>query len=123
MPGTSAAVQSSRWGSRPKLPDRVGATMRTTASQAANILNGRRILSCMSDGGLLRGYLRRRERRDGLGGVVALGLVDRTDHIQRSLRAVLELIAQDALAAVERVLQADGFSGHATELLGGEKWL
>src|ERR1700722_3071987 len=101
MPGASAATQSSRCGKRPKLPARVGATMRETASHAANTLNGSRILSCMRDPGLF----------------------DRRNHIERGFRMVLEFIAQNALAAVERVFEAYGFSSHAAELLGCEEWL
>ena len=37
----------------------------------------------------------------------ALRLVHRPDHVERALRVVLEFIAQDALAAVQRILQAD----------------
>ncbi len=52
-----------------------------------------------------------------------LRLVDRPDHVKGALWIVFELIVQDALAAVERVLQADILSLDAAELLGREKRL
>ncbi len=51
------------------------------------------------------------------------GLVDRPDHVKGALGIILELIAQDTLAAVNRVLQADVLSLDATELLGREERL
>ncbi len=63
-------------------------------------------------------------RTCGLGGLrFILGLVDRPDHVKGALGIVLELILQDALTAVDRVLQADVLSLDATELLGREKRL
>src|ERR1700683_3452961 len=121
MPGDSTATQSSRCGSRPNEPERVMATMRATFALVLNVLYGRRILSCM------RCNLRSRSR--GLGGPCRTScgrsarFSDRTNHVKRALWKVLELIAQNALTSVERVLQADGFSGHAAELLGCEEWL
>ena len=56
-------------------------------------------------------------------GVGSLGLVDRPDHVKGALGIVLELIVQDTLTAVDRVLQADVLSLDATELLGREKGL
>src|SRR5580700_11338957 len=106
----------------PKLPERVGATMRTTASHAANSLNGSRILSCMCDGGWHQRRLSFAWRRASDAGC-SRHLINRPDHVQSGFGIVFELVSQDALAAVERVFQADGFSSHATELLGGEEWL
>ena len=60
----------------------------------------------------------------GLGGLrFFLGLVDRPDHVEGALGIVLELILQDALTAVDRVLQADVLSLDAAELLGREERL
>src|ERR1039458_874846 len=52
MPGTSAATQSSRCGSRPKEPSRVSATMRVTPVCSEKTWNGRRTLRFMSDVGM-----------------------------------------------------------------------
>ena len=52
-----------------------------------------------------------------------LSLVDRSDHVKSALWKVLEFVIQDALAAVERVLQTDILSLDAAELLGREKRL
>src|ERR1039458_179037 len=49
--------------------------------------------------------------------------VNRPYHVQRAFRVVFEFIAQDAFAAIERVLEADEFSLDAAKLLGGEKRL
>src|ERR1035438_10685889 len=43
--------------------------------------------------------------------------------IQRAFRIIFEFIAQDSLAAIERIFEADEFSLDAAELLGGEKRL
>src|ERR1700734_3563926 len=122
MPGESAATQSRRCGKRPKLPDLVGATMRATGSHVAKTLNGNKILSRMRAPGFNDLRLRFRQR-SACGASGTFGLIDRPDHIQRGFRTVLELIAQDALAAVERVFKADGLPRNATELLSAEKWL
>src|SRR5450755_3563187 len=121
MPGARAATQSLLCGSRPKLPKRVGATIRVTASFAANILNGKRILSCMSDWTLAGFQLRCRRRGQRTRG--ALRVVDFANHVKGAFGEVLELISQDALAPIQGILQADGFPGHAAELLGGEERL
>ena len=51
------------------------------------------------------------------------GLVDRADHVEGALGIILELILQDALTAVDRVLQADVLPLDATELLGRKERL
>ena len=52
-----------------------------------------------------------------------LGLVNRSDHVKGAFGIILELILQDALTAVDRVLEADVLSLDAAELLGREKRL
>src|ERR1035438_7371172 len=52
-----------------------------------------------------------------------LRFVNCPDHIQRAFRIIFEFIAQDSLAAIERIFEADEFSLDAAELLGGEKRL
>src|SRR5271166_1370252 len=139
MPGARAAVQSSRCGKIPKEPWSVRATIRFTPSFSAKIWKGRRILRLMGDtslkgrglgfpGGLGSnlnfGFGARISSIWGLGGLrFFLGLVDRTNHVKGALGIVLELIVQNALTAVERVLQADVLSLDAAELLGREKRL
>jgi len=73
-----------------------------TASHAANTLNGSRILSCMRNSGF---FDRRRRMTDGAATGPSVRFASSIDpnHIERGFRMVLELIAQDALAAVERV--------------------
>src|ERR1019366_4734044 len=63
------------------------------------------------------------DSRFGVGFLLALGFVNRADHVERALRIVLELIVQDALAAVQRVLEADELSLEAGELLRREEGL
>src|ERR1039458_8495786 len=63
----------------------------------------------------------RRSRRYGLR--FSLRLTDRADHVETTLRVVLEFVVQDSLAAVQRVLEADEFSGQAGELFSREKRL
>jgi len=48
---------------------------------------------------------------------------DCSDHIERALGIILELIPENAFAAVERVFEADQFSFDPAELLSREKWL
>ena len=70
------------------------------------------------------GFGPRISRTNWLGGIrFLLGLTDRPDHVEGTLGIVRELIIQDALTAVERVVQADVLSLDATELLGREKRL
>ena len=52
-----------------------------------------------------------------------LRLVDRADHIQRTLRIVLELVPQNPLAAIERILHAHLFSLETTKLLRSKERL
>src|SRR5665213_3104233 len=104
----------------PKDPARVSATMRNTSVFSAKIWKGSRILRFMGGLGLGLG------RSAGLLGVGAgplgvgagllgvgagllgvgaelLGLADCADHVERALWVVLELVLQNAFAAVERV--------------------
>src|SRR5665213_3489622 len=120
MPGASAATQSHRCGSSPKLPDRVGTTMLTTSS-SANIVNGKRILSCMGDRPFDGSGLRRRQFTL----LTSLGscFVNFSNHVEGAFRKILEFISQDAFAAIEGIFQADSFPRHAAELLSGEKRL
>src|ERR1700752_1688949 len=96
MPGASASTQSNRRGNRPNEPCRVSATMRDTPVFSAKTSNGSRILRFMDIGGRRGPVL-----RFGLG----LRFVDLADHVKRALRIVLELVGEDALAAVQRVLK------------------
>src|ERR1019366_395555 len=61
--------------------------------------------------------------RGRIGFRFALRLGDRPDHVEGALRVVLEFIAQDSLAAVQRVREADELSFEAGELLGREEGL
>src|ERR1017187_564256 len=63
----------------------------------------------------------RRSRRYGLR--FSLRFADRANHVETALRVVLEFVVQDSLAAVQRILEADEFSGQAGELFSREKWL
>ncbi len=58
-----------------------------------------------------------------LGLACALRLTDRADHVERALRIILELVSQDALAAIESVLETDESALVAGELLSGEERL
>src|SRR5580700_1882645 len=111
MPGASAATQSSRCGRSPNEPSRVSAIISNTPVSSAKIWNGSRILRCMSC--CMRGL--RLRFRLGL-----LSFVDGPDHVERALRAVLEFIAQDALAAIKRVFETDGLAFETGEFLGSE---
>src|SRR5690606_41291405 len=51
------------------------------------------------------------------------GLVDAADHVERLLGMVGELVVQDALAALERVLEVHHLAFEAGELLRREEWL
>src|SRR5664279_294148 len=96
--------------------------MRETPVFSAKTWNGRRTLSFISASGM--SYLRLRFRLGfRLGLRLSLRFVNRPDHVERALREVLELIAQDPLAAIERVLEADELSFESAELLGREEWL
>src|ERR1700722_10577714 len=110
MPGGSAATQSSRCGKRPKEPVRASATMRKTPVFLAKTRKGSRTSSVMAGGDTSKLRLRFR-------------FIDRPDHVKRSLGVVLELIPQDSLTAVQRVLEADELSLEAGELLGREEGL
>src|SRR5580692_468992 len=101
--------------------------MRDTPIFSAKIWNGSRILSVMSATGMIDlrsplgcglGRWRRCFRLHGL-----LRLADRPDHVQRALRIVLEFVAQDPLATVERLAQADELALQTGELLGREERL
>src|SRR5580658_6733522 len=85
--------------------------MRDTAVCSANTRNGSRILRFM------RGLLccRRFWR--------CLGLANGSDHVERTFRIVLEFVAQDALTAIQRVLEADELSSQASKWLSCEKRL
>src|SRR5512135_1670928 len=100
----------------PNEPCGVSATMRCTPSISAKTWNGKSILSFMR-------HLLRHDRLDCAIIHFQPRLVDRADHVQRTLRHVLELVAQDALAAVERIIETDEFALDAAELFGGEEWL
>src|SRR5579871_2804704 len=139
MPGARAAVQSSRCGKSPKEPWSDRATIRFTPFVSTKIWKGRRIFRLMSAGPLFdHGFrlfdcrevrlnfwfgtgVRRIRRLSRLR--FFLGLVDRPDHVKGALGIVLELIVQDALAAIDRVFQTDVFSLDAAELLGREERL
>ena len=70
----------------------VSATMRETSVFSANISIGKKDLK-----------IHAALRRLGLGfGLGLFRLADRSDHVKRALRVVLELVAQNAFAAVER---------------------
>src|SRR3990167_3675131 len=119
MPGTRAATQSSRRGSRPYAPCAVSTTMLATSDSSANISKGSNTLSVIDGmhllfGGLLCGLGLGR----GLGACLCLGggFIHRADHVQRALGQVHEFVGQDALAAVQRVLQADELALQAGEL-------
>src|ERR1700722_13455795 len=110
MPGGSAATQSSRCGKRPNEPVRASATMRKTPVFLAKIWKGRRTSRVMAGADTSEFRL-------------GLRFIDRPDHVKRSLRVVFELIPQDSLTAVQRVLEADELSLEAGELLGREEGL
>src|SRR5450631_226200 len=124
MPGASAATQSSRRGSSPNEPCAVSATMRDTSASSTNTSNGNRTLRRMSSllariCALRRPGLALGSGRGGLG----LGFGDRADHVKRAFGPVVELVVQDAFAAVERIRQAHKLALQARELFGGEKRL
>ena len=50
-------------------------------------------------------------------------LVNRSNHVQRTLRIVFEFIVQDSLAAIQCLLETDELACMAGELLGREKGL
>ncbi len=52
-----------------------------------------------------------------------LCLANCADHVERAFRIILEFIVQDALAAIERVIEADELAFEAGELLGREEGL
>src|SRR5580658_10491993 len=95
MPGASAATQSSRCGKRPNSPSGVWATTRDTFVLSTKTWKGRRTLRFM--GSHRCGFRLRR----GL-----FGLTDCPDHVESALGVVLELVAQNALTAIERVFEA-----------------
>src|SRR5664279_6233822 len=127
MPGARAATQSRRCGSSPKAPSGDSATMRDTSLSSTKTSNGKRTLSCMSNRGvgacvgLFVAFRFRVRLRDRLW--LRLGLVDRSDHVKRALRDVVELVVQNPLAAIQCVLEADELAGEAGELLRGKEWL
>src|SRR5664280_608789 len=144
IPGASAATQPRRRGSRPKEPAGVSATMRETLASSTKTWKGKSTLSCMRGGGMFRLRSRRCSTRldQWLGRRIGRGpgrsgrrcgrclrirldfrFADRPDHIERALRHAVELVVQDALAAIECVLQTDHLSGEAGELLGREEGL
>ncbi len=93
-PAGAAAGRTSR---RP-----VSATMRDTSALSRKTRNGSSTSRFMAAGAAAFAGARRRVVTTTGG---ALGLADGPDHVQRAFRTVLELVAQDALAAVERVVQ------------------
>src|ERR1700733_5742385 len=88
--------------------------MRATPSWSAKIPYGSSILRCMNIGWRLHFRL-------GLCG--RLRLADGADHVQRTFRIVLEFIAQNAFAAVERILAAHQLALDAGKLLRGKERL
>src|ERR1700722_14893453 len=112
MPGTSAATQSSRWGSSPNDPSRVSATMRETRCRLRKIRNGRRTLRFM---GCRARALRCR--------VPLARLDDCADHVQGAFRIILEFVGKDSLAAIERVAQAHQLAFDARKLFGRKERL
>ena len=48
----------------------------------------------------------------------SLGFRDRSNHVERAFRIVLEFVAQDSLAAVQCVLQANKLAVESGKLLG-----
>src|SRR5580704_13219603 len=84
--------------------------MRATPSWSAKIPYGSSTLRCMNIGWRLHLCL-------GLGG--RLRLADGADHIKSTFRIVLEFIAQNALAAIERILAAHQLALDAGKLLRG----
>src|ERR1039458_9083409 len=97
--------------------------MRETPVFSAKTWKGSRTLRFMSAGcgmGDLR-FRRRLRQRCGFG--FLLGLGNRPDHIEGAFRIVFEFIAQDSLAAIERVFETDEFSFDSAKLLGREERL
>src|ERR1700691_1294090 len=46
-----------------------------------------------------------------------------SDHIERAFRIILELVPENAFAAIERVFETDESSRNSAKLLGGKKRL